>query len=74
MHSQFSAVLCLHKAESALWYFFSDAESTDISALAADDFTDVTLAMTLLMFLWSVRMASRVRKMVIIMIADHGKF
>ena len=30
--------------------FFSDAESTDISALDADDFTDVTLAkVTLLM-------------------------
>ena len=42
--------------------FFSDAESADISALAVDDFTDVTLAkMTLLMLLWSVRIVSGLR-------------
>ena len=42
--------------------FFSDAESADISALDADDFTDVTLAkVTLLMLLWSVRIVSSLR-------------
>ena len=50
MHSQLSAVLFMQKTGSALWQLFSDAESTDISALDADDFTDVTLAkVTLLM-------------------------
>ena len=50
MNSQLSAVLLLQKAESALWQLFSDAESADISALDADDFTDVTLVkVTLLM-------------------------
>ena len=50
VHSQLSAVLLLQKAESALWQLFSDPESVNISALDADDFTDVTLAkVTLLM-------------------------
>ena len=47
LYPQLSAILFLQFLQVQL---FSDAESADISALDADDFTDVTLAkVTLLM-------------------------
>ena len=50
LYPQLSAILFLQFLQVQLWQLFSDAESADISALDADDFTDVTLAkVTLLM-------------------------
>ena len=55
--------------------FFSDAESADVSAFNAEDFADVTLVkMTLLMLLWSVRMARRFEAHKVILAAKSPEF
>jgi len=65
----------LHFLQKQLCQLFSDAESADVSALNAEDFADVTLVkMTLLMLLWSVRMARRFEAHKVILAAKSPEF
>ena len=53
MHPQVSALSFLHFLQLCNFFLFSFAESTEICALNADDFLDVTLAkISYLIFLW----------------------